>query len=92
MAIHEKLEAFDDVVSQLRDILERKNHDYGDHNINVLGERGCFVRIWDKVSRLKQLMWDNKDAKVKEESIDDSLRDLANYAIITLILRKGKWI
>lgn len=27
----------------------------------------------------------------KNESIDDTLLDLANYAIITMILRKGKW-
>jgi|APSaa5957512576_1039674.scaffolds.fasta_scaffold00176_16 hypothetical protein len=36
-------------------------------------------------------MWDNQEAEVSDESIDDSLADLANYAIITLLLRKDRW-
>lgn len=92
MAIKEKLEGFDEVVAQLREILEKKNHDYGDHNIAILGEKGCFVRMFDKINRLKKMMWDGTAGQVSDESIDDSLRDLANYSIITLILRKGKWI
>jgi hypothetical protein len=29
--------------------------------------------------------------EAKNESVDDTLLDLANYAIIALLVRKGKW-
>lgn len=89
--LQDKLKAFDQITAELRAILEKKNNDYGDDNIGVLGERGLFVRIWDKVQRLKQLVWNSKELKVKDESIEDTLMDLANYSIIQVILRRGQW-
>jgi len=84
--------------AEFREILEgmismaiTKSNDYGSDNIGYLGERGVYVRLWDKVARLKRLLWDNREVKVKDESIDDTLMDLANYAVIMLILRRGKW-
>ena len=86
----DKLAEFDKIVSQMREIMVKKNHDYGDDNISALGPKGVFVRIWDKTSRLKQLEWLEKEPKVNE-SIEDTTLDLANYAIINLILLRGKW-
>ena len=73
-----------------------KNNCYGSGNIAELGMKGTFCRIHDKVSRLKQLVWkadENaiKSAKGMNESVEDTLLDLANYAVIALIQSRNKW-
>ena len=44
------------------------------------------IRLEDKLQRVKNLVR-NGGAAVNDESIDDTLLDLANYAIMTLIER-----
>lgn len=52
--------------------------------------RGCLIRMSDKWSRLEQLAG-GKQAQVKEESVEDTLLDLANYALLCIVLRtEGK--
>ena len=46
------------------------------------------IRLEDKLNRLKSLNF-SKSAKVNE-SIEDTLMDLANYAIMTLIELEGE--
>lgn len=87
-----KIKEFDKIVSEMRKTFIAKNKDYGDDNIRLLGENGVYVRMWDKISRLKQLVWNNQKNAVKDESVEDTYKDLANYAIIGLIFRRGKWI
>jgi len=43
-------------------------------------EQGIVVRMFDKMSRISSLI--SREALVKDESIEDTLRDLANYAAI----------
>ena len=64
-----------------------KQKDYGQENILAFGERGLVVRLWDKVSRLKNLVWNCKSAK--NESITDTYRDIAGYAILAIMLERG---
>ena len=70
-------------------IFIRKNTDYGDSfaNLRKVLPNAVLVRIYDKWSRLAQLL-NGADPKVLDESIDDSLRDLANYANMELIERQ----
>lgn len=42
------------------------------------------IRLTDKLNRLCALT-KNQTQRVKDESIEDTLRDLANYSIMTLI-------
>lgn len=86
-----KLKEFKKIQNHMEKTFIAKNHDYGDDNIGVLGSKGVYVRMWDKMSRLKRLMWEERNAKVKDETIQDTLEDLANYAIIALIVHRGKW-
>jgi len=44
--------------------------------------------MWDKVSRLKNLIW-NGNGVAKHEPIQDTFTDIAGYAIIGLMLEKG---
>ena len=62
----------------------KKNHDYGDsfgRSFQKYGITAALVRMEDKWNRLNSLA--TKDALVNDESIRDTLLDLANYAIMT---------
>lgn len=77
------------ICSELTDLYERKNHDYGDSFGKSFKEYGMTmpcIRLEDKLNRLKSLTKNN--AQVTDESIDDTLMDLANYAIMTLVERE----
>jgi len=69
---------------QIADVVIAKQHDYGHDNILAFKEQGLVVRIWDKMSRLKNLLW--KNIEPKNESIEDTFTDIAGYAIIGLML------
>ena len=43
----------------------------------------------DKLARINNLIDNNKDPE--HESLEDSFRDMANYAVIALLVLKGKW-
>ena len=66
-----------------------KQHDYGHDNILVFKEQGLVVRLWDKINRLKNLVW--KNTEPKNESIVDTFTDIAGYAIIGLMLAEGSF-
>lgn len=73
------------ITTDLADTLIAKNHDYGNafhDSVKEFGNVVMAIRIGDKYKRLKTLL--NSDAQV-DESIEDTLRDLAGYAILSLI-------
>lgn len=62
-----------------------KNADYGDsfgQSIKEWGFLSALIRIGDKYNRLKSLIGDGKNIQVKDESIEDTLIDLANYSLM----------
>ena len=64
----------------------KKNHDYGDSVSKTFDEYGLtsfLVRMDDKMNRIKTLIKVG-DAAVTGEHIEDTLLDLANYAILAL--------
>lgn len=69
----------------LNDTLLRKNQDYGDSfskQFQKYGLISVLIRLEDKLSRLETLS--RQPAQV-EESIEDTLLDIAGYAILALI-------
>jgi hypothetical protein len=75
-------------------LMDRKQQDYGSSNISLNGELGVMVRSQDKVSRIRNLLTKEmkNDAVIpNNESLLDSWADLANYGVIGLLLRTGKW-
>jgi hypothetical protein len=73
-------------------LMDRKQQDYGPKNIAGFGTFGVLVRMNDKFERLKTLFGKGKVRKrARNESVEDSLRDLANYAVIALLLERGEW-
>jgi hypothetical protein len=66
---------------------DRKNTDYGDsfsRSVQRYGKIAALTRMSDKWNRLENLMLSN-DSKVKDESITDTLIDLASYALMTVM-------
>lgn len=79
---------FEEITTSMLETYKAKNADYGSSfskGIDEYGYVSCLCRMSDKLNRLKTLMLGDGDAKVKEEKITDTLADLANYAILTLI-------
>lgn len=81
-----KIEHFAFITTHMLETYKRKNADYGDsfgESVQELGIVAAITRISDKCNRLKSLI--NNPAKVADESMRDTLLDLANYAVMTLI-------
>lgn len=80
------------ICQELNSIYERKNHDYGDSFHKTFKEEGlamCRIRLNDKMERFKTLSR-GEESQVRDESIEDTLLDLANYAIMTLMELRRK--
>ncbi len=84
-----KDEAYEVLMQERRDLARRKNADYGNDNISVTGLIGIAVRLVDKAMRLYNLT--QREGQVKDETIEDTLRDIANYGDIGAMLQMGWW-
>lgn len=65
---------------------ERKNSDYGDSfstSVEKYGTIAALVRISDKFNRLENLILSGEGPLVKDESLKDTLLDMASYCIMT---------
>lgn len=74
-----------DICKKLNEIYEQKNKAYGSSFSDTYKELGIIsavTRISDKFSRLKNLA-KNENIPVGDESISDTLLDMANYCIMT---------
>lgn len=83
----EKVNAFEDITFDLRNLYDAKNRDYNDsfgQSFEKWGLPMACIRLGDKLNRLESFA-QKKDMHVSDESVEDTLRDLANYAIMTLI-------
>ena len=80
------------VYDELMSVLLKKHKDYGPKNIaDAPGGalNGLRVRIHDKIARINNLI--DRPSDPMYESIEDSFKDLANYAIIALLVLRDKW-
>jgi hypothetical protein len=75
----------------LFETFKKKQACYGKGNIAKFGELGTLVRAYDKIERLYNLVYQQKDNKIPEETIADTWLDLADYALIALLVRSGAW-
>lgn len=80
---------FANEAKQCVELYSRKNHDYGnsfDKGMDNIGIAYGVGRIYDKMNRIITLT--KKEAQIKDENIDDTLRDLACYSMMMLAYRK----
>jgi len=83
--------AFAEKMVKLFDLFKTKQKSYGPYNISVFGERGVVIRSNDKIQRLIRMVWQEVKNPLTDETIEDTWGDLAVYAIIALLWRKGEW-
>lgn len=82
-----KSSAHQKICTELILLYTKKNADYGDSFHQTFLEEGMAmprIRLSDKLNRFKQLTRGG-DQQVADESIRDTLLDLANYAIMTIM-------
>lgn len=76
---------FDELADSLKELHARKNKDYGNawkKHLMKYGLRPFTMRVSEKVDRIDSII-DNGCAFVKDESIMDTLLDIAAYALMT---------
>lgn len=82
-----------EITDELTELLLAKNHDYGNAALQspilmprIGVEWAILVRLGDKIARLKNLL-SGAGAQV-QESIDDTLMDMAGYCVLLMVVRK----
>jgi hypothetical protein len=99
MNLEEQIKSFDEMTKRMREILLSKGNDYANtdrlSNFKLAGsicglspELNCLSLIATKVARLGVLL--NSSGTPNNESIEDSILDLANYAVLLNMLLKDK--
>lgn len=71
----------------------KKNADYGDSFKKSMDEDGILVakiRIGDKIRRIESLLKKGGEGQVKDEKLQDTFLDLANYCVMTILWLKGQ--
>lgn len=85
-------EAVQQKFQQAKSVLLQKHKDYGPKNISQSpggALNGLRVRMHDKMARINHLV--DSGATPENESLKDSFLDLANYAIIAMLVLDGEW-
>lgn len=84
-------DTFESVLDEMRDLHAKKNKDYGDafhKSFEEFGVTAGVVRLNDKMERVKSLVKNGK-AEVKDESLMDTLKDMASYAVMLYVELKN---
>lgn len=94
MTREQKVQRHLEIVQTLNCLYDSKGQDYGDsfgETYQKLGIISALTRISDKYNRLISLATKpEEERKIKDESIQDTLLDMANYCIMTVIEMENK--
>ena len=95
--MHPSCLAFRRALDEVWSMHRSKSHDYGSASdplanirngaefVGIEPWRAAMVRLSDKVTRLATF---NRTGELHHEAVEDSLLDLASYALLTLVLRR----
>lgn len=84
----DKVRTHRELCAALNTVYTKKNADYGDafgKSMREYGPVAAIVRMEDKFNRLKNLMLGDHKQEVSDESVTDTLCDLANYCLMTVV-------
>lgn len=90
--VDNNVEAFASIVKEMTELYAKKNHDYGnsfDEGCDKIGIGYPLGRLLDKMNRLIACMGKEDEMQINE-SIEDTLKDLACYSVMTLSYLKRK--
>ena len=90
MSNDDKINSHKQIVLEMHDLYKKKNADYGDSFARLRQRYPNFVcmRLFDKLNRLDTLMTPGYEARVADEKIEDTLMDIANYAVMEILERR----
>ena len=83
-------ESFQKICDELLATFVQKHKDYGKGNILSIKELGITFRLAEKIERLKNLLM-NPGVDPVNESIADNIKDIAVYAIVMEMYRRGEF-
>jgi molybdopterin converting factor small subunit len=95
-------EEFKNIQKEQYELFAKKMLDYGLNNITLGGDivnnsddkkfslTGLTIRLTDKINRLRNLVVSGKNY-VKDEGMEDTFIDIANYGIIGMLVGRNKW-
>lgn len=86
-----KSEMYNEILEELRKTYEAKNADYGDSvgaTYKKFGDVSFLTRITDKYNRILSLADRGECGQVKDEGLNDTILDMANYCILWLVERE----
>ena len=90
--VDDNVKMFADIVSRMTELYAKKNHDYGnsfEEGCDKIGTGYPLGRLLDKMNRLIACMGKEDEMQINE-SIEDTLTDLACYSVMTLSYLKRK--
>ena len=79
------------ILSNLEDTYKKKNSDYGNSvgdTYEKFGDVSFLTRITDKYNRILSLADKGECGEVKDEALEDTILDLANYCLLWLVERE----
>ena len=87
----DKIKIHEQLCKEMHELYERKNADYGDSFAQLRKRYPNFVcmRLFDKLNRLDTVIQPEYALKVSDETLEDTLMDIANYAIMELTERRS---
>ena len=83
-------DSFQKICDELLATFIQKHKDYGKGNIISIKELGITFRLAEKIERLKNLLM-NPTQTPANESIVDNVKDIAVYAVILEMFRRGEF-
>ena len=87
----DRLGIYQHIISNLEDTYKKKNSDYGNSvgdTYEKFGDISFLTRITDKYNRMVNLVCNSNNVrKVKDEALEDTILDLANYCLLWLVER-----
>ncbi len=86
-------EEYKKIMDECLILSKKKNQDYWNNVLLKFGEMGLLIRMNDKIERLNNLINYKQQLSVSDEKIEDTIKDLINYSIYLLIIKRGelKW-
>ena len=87
----DRLGIYQYILSNLEDTYKKKNSDYGNSvgdTYEKFGDISFLTRITDKYNRILSLADKGECSEVKDEALEDTILDLANYCLLWLVERE----
>lgn len=84
---------YDKIMVECKELGMLKNSNYGDDSLKLFDGLSVIVRMYDKMERLKNLytkQLQGEAPNVLNENIEDTLKDMINYANYAIIIGRGK--